>query len=117
MRRTRTALKRCAAPKRSNGWLAMPPTRRAPRKHSSSPSNWGPHYGHPRPLGSQQASPGAATATKRELLDFYVGKVAKWWIPDDVIFFDGPLPLTGTGKISKLELRKLLLDDYVLPAK
>jgi fatty-acyl-CoA synthase len=58
-----------------------------------------------------------ATATKQELLDFYVGKVAKWWIPDDVIFFDGPLPLTGTGKISKLELRKLLLDDYVLPGK
>ena len=59
-----------------------------------------------------------ATATKQELLDFYVGKVAKWWIPDDVVFFKEPLPLTGTGKISKLELRKILQDrGYALPSQ
>ena len=32
-----------------------------------------------------------------ELLAFYVGKVAKWWIPDDVAFVD-KLPHTATGK-------------------
>ncbi|KAH8051937.1 ligase [Aureococcus anophagefferens] len=69
-------------------------------------------YGE-RPVLVARLKPGRRR--RQELLDFYVGKVAKWWIPDDVIFFDGPLPLTGTGD-PKLELRKLLLDD-VLPAK
>jgi len=46
-----------------------------------------------------------ATVTKEELLEFYQGKVAKWWIPDDVAFVD-KLPLTATGKLSKLQLRQ-----------
>jgi non-ribosomal peptide synthetase component E (peptide arylation enzyme) len=33
------------------------------------------------------------------------GKIAKWWIPDDVVFVD-ELPHTATGKLSKLTLRK-----------
>jgi acyl-CoA synthetase (AMP-forming)/AMP-acid ligase II len=35
--------------------------------------------------------------------------VAKWWIPDDVIFVD-ELPHTATGKLSKLQLREHLRD-------
>jgi acyl-CoA synthetase (AMP-forming)/AMP-acid ligase II len=54
-----------------------------------------------------------ASATREELLDFYRGKVAKWWIPDDVVFVD-KLPLTATGKLSKLQLRQQFA-DYRLP--
>jgi acyl-CoA synthetase (AMP-forming)/AMP-acid ligase II len=40
----------------------------------------------------------------------YLGeKVAKWWLPDDVLFVDS-LPQTGTGKIQKAELRKAYKD-------
>ena len=52
-------------------------------------------------------------ASCEELLAFYEGKVAKWWIPDDVIFVDD-LPHTATGKLSKLQLRERLR-DYRLP--
>ncbi|GAB3369934.1 long-chain fatty acid--CoA ligase [Spongiibacter taiwanensis] len=31
--------------------------------------------------------------------------VAKWWLPEEILFIDA-MPLTPTGKISKLELRK-----------
>jgi fatty-acyl-CoA synthase len=53
------------------------------------------------------------SVTREELLSFYVGKVAKWWIPDDVVFVD-KLPLTATGKLSKLQLRQQF-KDYRLP--
>jgi 3-(methylthio)propionyl---CoA ligase len=46
-----------------------------------------------------------ASATREELLQFFTGKVAKWWIPDDVAFVE-KLPLTATGKLSKLQLRQ-----------
>lgn len=42
---------------------------------------------------------------KKELLDFLVGKVAKWWIPDDVVFVD-ELPKTSVGKFDKKVLRE-----------
>ncbi|WP_297008363.1 long-chain fatty acid--CoA ligase [uncultured Corynebacterium sp.] len=48
-----------------------------------------------------------ATVDAAELLRFFDGKVAKWWIPDAVAFVDS-IPLTATGKISKLDLRKQL---------
>ena len=54
-----------------------------------------------------------ATATRDEVLEFFAGKVAKWWIPDDVVFID-KLPLTATGKISKLQLRQQFA-DYRFP--
>jgi len=41
---------------------------------------------------------------REQLLAFFDGQVAKWWIPDDVIYVE-QLPHTATGKISKLELR------------
>src|SRR5690606_785274 len=57
-----------------------------------------------RPLLVLVLKPGA-TATAAELLEFLAGNVANWWIPDDVVFVD-KLPLTATGKLSKLQLRQ-----------
>ena len=47
------------------------------------------------------------------LLAFYEGKIAKWQIPDDVVFVD-VIPLGATGKMQKMMLRQQL-KDYVLP--
>jgi fatty-acyl-CoA synthase len=52
--------------------------------------------------------------TREELLAFYDGKVAKWWIPDDVVFVD-ELPHTATGKLQKLKLRDIFR-DHILPS-
>jgi acyl-CoA synthetase (AMP-forming)/AMP-acid ligase II len=43
--------------------------------------------------------------TKADLLTFLEDKIAKWWMPDDVVFMD-EIPHTATGKIQKRELRK-----------
>ncbi|SOY72916.1 3-(methylthio)propionyl-CoA ligase [Cupriavidus taiwanensis] len=43
--------------------------------------------------------------TRDELLEFYEGKIARWWKPDDVIFVDA-IPLGATGKILKNRLRE-----------
>ena len=51
--------------------------------------------------------------SRDELLAFYQGKVAKWWIPDDVVFVD-ELPHTATGKLLKTKLREDF-KDYKLP--
>ena len=51
--------------------------------------------------------------SKQELIDFMTGKIAKWWIPDDVTFVD-EIPHTATGKILKTALRERFR-DYVLP--
>jgi len=48
-----------------------------------------------------------------ELLKWLEGKIASWWIPDDVVFVD-EIPHTATGKIKKIELRKRFV-DYKLP--
>ncbi len=61
-----------------------------------------------RPLLIAVPRPGESP-TREELLDWLVGRVAKWWIPDDVVFV-GKIPLTATGKISKLELRQQFKD-------
>jgi acyl-CoA synthetase (AMP-forming)/AMP-acid ligase II len=45
------------------------------------------------------------TPDKQSILDFLSGKIAKWMIPDDVIFVDG-LPHTATGKLLKTKLRQ-----------
>jgi len=52
--------------------------------------------------------------TREELLAFYKDKVAKWQIPDDVIFMES-IPIGATGKIQKNRLREML-KDYVLPS-
>ncbi|MGI9092914.1 MAG: long-chain fatty acid--CoA ligase [Mycobacteriales bacterium] len=55
-----------------------------------------------------------ATAGKDELIDHLRPHVAKWWLPDDVVFID-EVPKTSVGKFSKKDLRAQLA-DYVLPA-
>lgn len=50
-----------------------------------------------------------AEVTKDELLSFYEGKIAKWQIPDDVVFVD-EIPLGATGKMLKTKLREKLAD-------
>jgi 3-(methylthio)propionyl---CoA ligase len=53
------------------------------------------------------------TATKEDILGFMQGKIAKWWMPDDVAFVD-EIPHTATGKIQKMALRQQF-KDYRLP--
>ncbi|MGH6768179.1 MAG: long-chain-fatty-acid--CoA ligase [Xanthobacteraceae bacterium] len=64
-----------------------------------------------RPLLIVVLKPGQS-ASKEEMLGFMQGKIAKWWMPDDVAFVDG-IPHTATGKIQKMELRAQF-KDYVL---
>ena len=52
-------------------------------------------------------------ATSEEILGFMEGKIAKWWMPDDVVFVD-EIPHTATGKILKTALRDQF-KDYALP--
>jgi len=56
-----------------------------------------------RPLLIVQPKPGREP-NKQDILDFLSGKIAKWWLPDDVVFVDS-LPHTATGKLLKTELR------------
>jgi len=53
-------------------------------------------------------------ASKEEMLTFLEGKIAKWWMPDDVAFV-AEIPHTATGKIQKTVLRDQF-KDYVLPS-
>ncbi len=57
-----------------------------------------------RPLLVVMKKPGAEV-TRDDLLKFYEGKVAKWQIPDDVVFVDA-IPLGATGKMQKMKLRE-----------
>jgi fatty-acyl-CoA synthase len=65
-----------------------------------------------RPLIVAVKKPGAEV-TREQLLEFYQGKVAKWWLPDDVAFVE-QLPHTATGKLLKTKLRQDFR-DYKLP--
>jgi acyl-CoA synthetase (AMP-forming)/AMP-acid ligase II len=65
-----------------------------------------------RPLLVAVKAPGAEP-TKAEILDVLASKIAKWQLPDDVVFVDA-LPMTATGKISKKDLRAKFA-DYRLP--
>ena len=49
-----------------------------------------------------------------ELKTFLDGKIAKWWIPDDVQYIE-EMPHTATGKIQKMKLREMF-EDYQFPA-
>ena len=51
--------------------------------------------------------------TKQEILDFLAGRIAKWWLPDDVVFLE-EVPKTSVGKFNKRALREQF-KDYVLP--
>jgi acyl-CoA synthetase (AMP-forming)/AMP-acid ligase II len=54
-----------------------------------------------------------SNVTKEAILDFMQGKIAKWWMPDDVAFVDA-IPHTATGKIQKRDLRETF-KAYKLP--
>jgi fatty-acyl-CoA synthase len=65
-----------------------------------------------RPLLIVQLKQGQS-ATREEILKFMEGKIAKWWMPDDVAFVEG-IPHTATGKILKTALRDQF-KDYRFP--
>ena len=53
------------------------------------------------------------SATREEFLAHLDGKIARWWMPDDVVFVDD-IPLGATGKIDKKLIRQRF-DGYQLP--
>jgi fatty-acyl-CoA synthase len=57
-----------------------------------------------RPLLILVKKPGK-DVTREEMLQYLTGKIAKWWMPDDVAFVD-EIPHTATGKIQKIALRE-----------
>jgi len=57
-----------------------------------------------RPLLVVVREPGAALDVK-EMLGWFEGRIAKWQVPDDVVFVD-EIPHTATGKMLKLKLRE-----------
>ncbi len=54
-------------------------------------------------------------ADKQALLDFLKGKIASWWMPDDVIFVE-EIPHTAIGKINKAALRAQYRDHLLAAA-
>jgi acyl-CoA synthetase (AMP-forming)/AMP-acid ligase II len=56
-----------------------------------------------RPLLILVKKPGA-NITREEALEFLKPRVAKWWLPNDVVFVE-QLPHTATGKLLKTKLR------------
>ena len=65
-----------------------------------------------RPIVAVVRKPNAEL-TREQLIAFYDGKVAKWQMPDDVVFLDA-IPIGATGKMLKARLREQL-KDYKLP--
>ena len=65
-----------------------------------------------RPLACVVLEAGA-TLSKEEILEFIATKVAKWQVPDDVVFID-EVPKTSVGKFSKKTLRDRF-ENYQLP--
>jgi len=59
-----------------------------------------------RPVLVVQPQDGTAP-TKDELLSYLEGKIAKWWMPDDVLFVP-EIPLGATGKVDKKRIREQL---------
>jgi fatty-acyl-CoA synthase len=65
-----------------------------------------------RPLACVVLKPGE-TAARDDILAFLGDRVARWWLPDDVVFID-EVPKTSVGKFSKKDLRTRFA-DYALP--
>jgi 3-(methylthio)propionyl---CoA ligase len=63
-----------------------------------------------RPLLVVVPAPGA-TVSAQAVVSFLDGKIAKWWMPDDVVFIDA-LTYGATGKIQKMELRRRFAEHY-----
>jgi fatty-acyl-CoA synthase len=66
-----------------------------------------------RPILLVKLNPGEK-AEPAEFLEYLEGKIARWWMPDDVLLVDD-IPLGATGKIDKKLLRQQMA-DYVLPS-
>ncbi len=64
-----------------------------------------------RPLLLVVPAPGK-TVEPASVLRLYEGKVAKWWLPDEVVVVP-ELPHTATGKLLKTSLRLQFRDHYV----
>jgi fatty-acyl-CoA synthase len=64
-----------------------------------------------RPLLIVVQKPDAALSAGA-IKTFLDGKVAKWWMPDDVVFEEA-LTYGATGKIQKMELRKRFAGHYL----
>jgi acyl-CoA synthetase (AMP-forming)/AMP-acid ligase II len=56
----------------------------------------------------------ADAVTAQSIADFLEGKIAKWWMPDDVVFVDA-ISYGATGKIQKMELRRRFAGYYTSP--
>ena len=65
-----------------------------------------------RPLACVVVADGE-TMTKDEVLEYVRPRLAKWQVPDDVVFID-EVPKTSVGKFSKKTLRERFA-TYVLP--
>jgi len=65
-----------------------------------------------RPLLVVVRAPGSQM-DKEDMLNYLRDRVAKWWLPDDVVFVD-ELPHSATGKLQKVQLREQF-KDYRLP--
>jgi fatty-acyl-CoA synthase len=65
-----------------------------------------------RPLACVVVEEGE-TLSPDELLGFLEGRVARWWMPDDIVFID-EVPKTSVGKFSKKDLRDRF-KDHRLP--
>lgn len=69
-----------------------------------------------RPLAVVVPAQGHADdISKEDILTFLEGRVASWWIPDDVVFVD-EIPKTSVGKFDKKVLRSDF-EDYELPTE
>jgi fatty-acyl-CoA synthase len=53
--------------------------------------------------------------TKEEILDFLSSRVAKWWLPDEIVFIEA-VPKTSVGKFNKRALREQF-KEYALPVE
>ena len=66
-----------------------------------------------RPLACIVPKPDALqTITKEEIKDYLKDKVAKWWIPDEIVFL-ADIPKTSVGKFNKKKLRETIIPDML----
>ena len=66
-----------------------------------------------RPLACVVPQPDVVkTITKEEIQDYLKDKVAKWWIPDEIVFMQ-ELPKTSVGKFNKKKLRETVIPDIL----
>ncbi|MEW6525328.1 MAG: long-chain fatty acid--CoA ligase [Spirochaetota bacterium] len=66
-----------------------------------------------RPLACIVPKPEFADSiTKEDIIEFLQARVAKWWLPDEVVFLK-EIPKTSVGKFNKKELRKTILPEVL----